>query len=90
MPAQDTQDRNNYVLDRVHNHNVVVTCLPAGVDSNNAAATITTNILRTFTGLRFRLIVGIRGGIPNLNKGMDIRLRDVVVSQPDKTHGGIL
>jgi nucleoside phosphorylase len=90
MPAQDAQDRNNYVLGQVHNHNVVIACLPAGVDGNNATAVVATNMLRTFTGLRFGLMVGIGGGIPNLDKGVDIRLGDVVVSQPDKTHGGLV
>jgi nucleoside phosphorylase len=90
MPSQDAQDRNNYVLGHVHNHNVVIACLPAGVDGNNAAATAAANMLRTFTGLRFGLMVGIGGGIPNLDKGVDIRLGDVVVSQPDKTHGGVV
>jgi hypothetical protein len=36
------------------------------------------DMLKTFTGLRFGLMVGIRGGIPNLPKGQDIRLGDVV------------
>jgi nucleoside phosphorylase len=90
MPAQDAQDRNNYVLGQVHNHNVVIACLPPGVDGSNAAAVVAANMLRTFTGLRFGLMVGIGGGIPNLDKGVDIRLGDVVVSQPDKTHGGVV
>jgi hypothetical protein len=47
-----------------------------------------TSILRTFTGIRFGLMVGIGGGIPN--KDVDIRLGDVVVSQPDSTHGGLV
>jgi len=64
-------------------------CLPAGVDGNNAAAPVATNMLRTFTGLRFGLMVGIGGGIPNLDNRVDIRLGDVVVSQPDKTNGGV-
>src|SRR5277367_1652 len=84
------RDNNSYVLGRVGEHNVVIACLPAGVDGNNAAATVATNMLRTFTGLRFGLMVGIGGGIPNLDKGVDIRLGDVVVSQPDKTHGGVV
>jgi len=90
IPSQDAHDCNNYVLGHVHNHNVVIACLPAGVDGNNAAATVATNMLRTFTGLRFGLIVGIGGGIPNLDQGVDIRLGDVVVSQPDKTYGGVV
>lgn len=69
---------------------MVVACLPGGVYGNNAATTVATNMLRTFTGLRFGLMVGIGGGIPNLGKGVDIRLGDVVVSQPDKTYGGVV
>ena len=34
--------------------------------------------------------VDIRGGIPDSNKGVDIRLGDVVVSQPNGTHGGVV
>src|SRR5277367_5749749 len=84
------RDNNSYVLGRVGEHNVVMACLPAGVYGNNAAAIVANNMLRTFTGLRFGLMVGIGGGIPNLEKGLDIRLGDVVVSQPDKTHGGVV
>jgi len=90
MARQDIQDHNNYVLGRIHNHNVVIACLPAGVDGTNAAATVAANMPRPFPGLRFGLIVGIGGGIPNLEQGVDIRLGDVVVSQPDRTHGGVL
>jgi nucleoside phosphorylase len=90
IKSQDALDHNNYVLGRVHTHNVVIACLPAGVYGNNAAAIVANNMLRTFTGLRFGLMVGIGGGIPNLENGLDIRLGDVAVSQPDKTHGGVV
>jgi hypothetical protein len=88
--SDNVRDNNNYVLGRVGEHNVVMACLPAGVYGTNAAATVANNMLRTFTGLRFGLMVGIGGGIPNLEKEVDIRLGDVVVSQPDKTHGGVV
>jgi hypothetical protein len=55
-------------------------CLPAGMYGTNSAATVANNMLRTFTGIPFGLMVGIGGGIPNLNQGWDIRLGDVVVS----------
>jgi len=90
MSSQDARDHNTYVLGQVHYHNVAIACLPAGVDGTNAAATAAANMLRTFTGMRFGLVVGIGGGIPNLDKGVDIRLGDVVVSQPDRTHGGVV
>jgi nucleoside phosphorylase len=46
--------------------------------------------VRTFKGLRFGLMIGIGGGIPNLDKGNDIRLGDVVMSQPTDTIGGVI
>lgn len=73
-----------------HGHNVVVACLPAGVYGTVSAATVANNMLRTFTGIRFGLMVGIGGGIPRHDQGVDIRLGDVVVSQPDGTHGGVV
>jgi len=42
----------------------------------------------TFKIISFGLMVGIGGGIPSATA--DIRLRDVVVSQPDKTFGGVV
>lgn len=87
---QAAQDDNSYVLGRIHDHNVVLACLPAGVYGTVSAATVAVNMLRTFTGIRCGLMVGIGGGIPNLGKGVDIRLGDVVVSQPDGTHGGVV
>ncbi len=88
--SDNTRDNNSYVLGRIGEHNVVMACLPAGVYGNNAAATVAINMLRTFTGVRFGLMVGIGGAIPNLEKEVDIRLGDVVVSQPNKTHGGVV
>jgi nucleoside phosphorylase len=78
------------VLGQVHNHDVVIACMPAGVDGSNATAVVAVNMLRTFRGLRFGLMVGIGGGIPNLDKGVDIRLGDIVVSQHNKTQGGVV
>ncbi|KAN0072724.1 ankyrin repeat domain-containing protein 50-like protein 3 [Elaphomyces granulatus] len=88
--GQDRLDPNNYVPGRVHEHNVVIACLPAGIYGTNAASRVASDMLRTFTGLRFGLMVGIGGGIPNLQKGLDIRLGDVVISQPDQTYGGVV
>jgi hypothetical protein len=47
------------VLGRIHEHNVVIACLPAGMYGTNAAATVATNMLRTFPGIQFSLLVGI-------------------------------
>jgi nucleoside phosphorylase len=88
--SQTTQDNNSYVLGQIHGHHVVIACLPAGLYGTVSAATVAANMLRTFIGIRFGLMVGIGGGIPNSNSGVDIRLGDVVVSQPDGTHGGVV
>ncbi|CAN9209820.1 unnamed protein product [Alternaria alternata] len=42
----------------------------------------------TFSSTRFGLMVGIGGGVPS--EEADIRLGDVVVSKPHKTHGGVV
>ncbi|KAK5046236.1 hypothetical protein LTR84_008379 [Exophiala bonariae] len=60
-------------------HNVVITCLPAGVTGTNAAATVATQMFRTFTQIRICLMVGIGGGVPGGDR--DVRLGDVVVGQ---------
>ncbi|ERF77057.1 hypothetical protein EPUS_09080 [Endocarpon pusillum Z07020] len=87
---KDAKDVNTYAAGRVHKHNIVIACLPAGVDGTTAAATVAQNMLRTFPQIRIGLLVGIGGGIPHLEKDVDIRLGDVVVSQPDGEHGGVV
>jgi nucleoside phosphorylase len=62
--SQVPHDNNSYVLGRIHGHNVVIACLPAGVYDTVSAATVANNMLRTFTGIRFGLMVGIERGIP--------------------------
>jgi nucleoside phosphorylase len=42
----------------------------------------------TFKAIRFGLMVGIGGGVPGAEA--DVRLGDVVVSQPHKVHGGVV
>ncbi|KAI7568894.1 purine and uridine phosphorylase [Hortaea werneckii] len=90
LPNKHVHDSNNYVLGRIHEHNVVIACLPSGVYGTTAAARVADNMLRTFVGLRFGLLVGIGGGIPDVKAGRDVRLGDVVVSQPDQTFGGVV
>lgn len=90
LRSKDADDHNSYILGRVGSHRVVIACLPAGAYGTNAAATVAKDMLRTFTGLRFGLLVGIGGGIPDPQNGRDIRLGDIVVSQPDNTFGGVI
>ncbi|KZL72126.1 pfs domain-containing protein [Colletotrichum incanum] len=86
LPTKDG-DSNIYVLGELSGHNVVLACLP-GQQGKGAAATVATNIARTFPGIKWRFLVGIAGGIPS-NKH-DIRLGDVVVSMPEGQFGGVV
>ena len=83
-----TQDNNNYAFGRIGDHNVVVACLPSGVMGTISAARVANQMLSTFTGLRFGLMVGIGGGVPS--EEHDIRLGDVVVSKPTGSYGGVI
>lgn len=88
LQEQDPSDHNAYCLGRIHSHNVVVACLQAGNVGASSAATVAKDMLRTFRSLRFGLMVGIGGAAPS--QVHDIRLGDVVVSQPSDTNGGVI
>jgi nucleoside phosphorylase len=85
---QHRSDTNNYLLGSIGQHNIVVSCLPNGVYGANSAAAVVSQMLSSFASIRISLLVGIGGGIPS--KDCDIRLGDVVVSTPGKTHGGVV
>ncbi|RYP55992.1 hypothetical protein DL770_010860 [Monosporascus sp. CRB-9-2] len=80
-------DENSYTLGEIGKHNVVVACLPAGVMGNNSAATVAKDMLRSFP-IKIGLMVGVGGGV--WSRKVDMRLGDVVISQPDGTHGGVV
>jgi hypothetical protein len=81
-------DRNRYMLGKIGDHNVAIAYLPQGSQGIGAAATVATDMRRTFPCIQLRLLVGIGGGIPS--KKNDIRLGDVVVGMPDGIHGGVV
>ncbi|KAL0939149.1 uncharacterized protein CTRU02_205759 [Colletotrichum truncatum] len=86
LPTKDG-DSNIYTLGDLHGHNVVLACLP-GNQGKGAAATVATNMARTFPSIKWRFFVGIGGGVPS--KKHNIRLGDVVVSMPEGQHGGVV
>ncbi|OCL03046.1 hypothetical protein AOQ84DRAFT_368715 [Glonium stellatum] len=88
LPERYDNDENLYYLGSIAGHDVVIVCLPAGRIGNNPAAAVATQTKATFKGIRFGLMVGVGGGVPSAEA--DIRLGDVVVSQPDKTFGGVV
>jgi nucleoside phosphorylase len=87
LPTQ--RDQNNYTLGEIEGHNVVVAVLPEiGI---NAAATVAIQLLNDFPSIRFGLLVGIGGGVPDEEEeGYDIRLGDVVVSKSTASFGGVV
>jgi nucleoside phosphorylase len=88
QPLPTGRDQNAYTLGKIGGHNVVVAVLPE--IGNNAAATVATQLLNDFPLIRFGLLVGIGGGVPGDKGGGDVRLGDVVVSQPTDTFGGVV
>lgn len=85
---QDPADHNSYALGVIQGHNVAIACLPAGVYGTTSAATVAKDLLRSFRSIRFGLMVGIGGGAPS--EEQDIRLGDVIASQPTGTSGGVI
>jgi nucleoside phosphorylase len=81
-------DENLYALGSIGGHYVAIVCLPAGRIGNNPAAAVATQMRATFKGIQFGLMVGIGGGVPSA--GIDIRLGDVVVSQPHQNFSGVV
>ncbi|KAG7403701.1 hypothetical protein Forpe1208_v016255 [Fusarium oxysporum f. sp. rapae] len=87
---QHRSDTNSYTWGRIGEHNVVIASLPAGVYGTTSAATTASNLIHSLPHIRIGLLVGIGGGISRPHEDQDIRLGDVVVSQPDGTTGGVV
>jgi nucleoside phosphorylase len=64
LPAADPHDANSYLLGRMGDHNVVIACLPAETTGKVSAATVATDLIRSFPSIRFGLMVGVGGGVP--------------------------
>jgi nucleoside phosphorylase len=89
--AADPSDTNSYLLGRIGSHNVVLACLPSGKLGTGLAALVVKDMLRSFEYIRFGLMVGIGGGVPNANmEDPDIRLGDVVISHPSKKSDAVV
>lgn len=91
---QPIADSNSYSLCRICKHNVVLACLPSGQTGNNSAASVAARMTLLFPSIRFGIMVGVGGGAPGVDKNgkvvVDIRLGDVVVSNPGPKGGGVL
>ncbi|KEQ61725.1 purine and uridine phosphorylase [Aureobasidium melanogenum CBS 110374] len=76
-PPQNPRDSNLYYLGQIGDHNIVITCLPAGRIG-----------LISFACIQKGLMAGIGGGVPS--EQHDIRLGDIVVSQSTGQYGGVV
>lgn len=81
-------DPDGFTFGRIGSHNVVLTSLPAGHMGIGPAAVAATRMRSQFRSIDIGLMVGIGGGVPS--DTADIRLGDVVISQPYKQHGGVV
>jgi nucleoside phosphorylase len=88
--TQSSSDKNAYTWGRIGEHNVVITSLPVGVYGKVTAAATALQMLSSFPQIRIGLMVGIGAAIPRPEEGRDIRLGDIVVSQPDGQSGGVI
>ncbi|PIG81608.1 Pfs [Aspergillus arachidicola] len=81
-------ESEEHTTGRIYNHEIVITCLPAGQMGTNAAAAVAARMVSRFPSLKAGLLVGIAGGVPS--DKADIRLGDVVIGQPEKSYGGVV
>ncbi|KAF2228067.1 nucleoside phosphorylase domain-containing protein, partial [Elsinoe ampelina] len=81
-------DDNFYRFGTMSGHDVVVTCLPAGVIGKVESTRIANNMRHSFPAVEIVLMVGVGGGVPS--RKHDIRLGDIVVSQPEGSHPGLV
>ncbi|RAH76927.1 hypothetical protein BO86DRAFT_235955 [Aspergillus japonicus CBS 114.51] len=81
-------DPNQYVLGRIAEHNVIGVCLQHGSDGTVSALTSVNYMKCSFPRIRFCLLVGMGAGTPC--DAHDIRLGDVVVSDPRSAYSGVL
>ncbi|KAL4778657.1 nucleoside phosphorylase domain-containing protein [Aspergillus varians] len=80
-----------YILGRMGRHNVVIAYAPAGCYGIATIVRVASKIQQEFQNMRFCLLVGVAGGCPDpKTHERDIRLGDVVVSEPRGNRGGVV
>ncbi|KAJ9489612.1 hypothetical protein VN97_g3658 [Penicillium thymicola] len=87
---QHQADSNSYTWGRMGEHNIVIASLPVGLYGTTSAATTAWNLLSSLPQIKIGLLVGVGGAIARPDQGRDIRLGDVVVSQPQGKSGGVI
>ncbi|KAF3235112.1 hypothetical protein TWF192_001078 [Orbilia oligospora] len=87
-PKVPSDDENCYEFGEINGHNVVISWLPRTKYGTTNAALVANCMRKTFKRLRFGLMIGVGGGAPSPFN--DIRLGDIVVSQPTDRSGGVI
>lgn len=94
QPRRRQNDNNVYIVGRMGEHKVVIAFPGAGSYGADAIAHTVANMVRTFRNIRFGLMVGIGGAAPSAPDPKDplndIRLGDVVVSEPKGNYSKLL
>ncbi|KAK3613177.1 hypothetical protein LTR22_028268, partial [Elasticomyces elasticus] len=85
--SQPQNDSNTYTYGRVGEHHVIITSMPRPYGMTSAATTAT-EMNNSHPNFRFALFFGIGAGVPRPKH--DIRLGDVVVSDPRGQSGGVI
>jgi ankyrin repeat domain-containing protein 50 len=88
MLDEELKTYDIFTLGRIAGHNVAIASLPAGQIGLSSAATLASQMQSAFPFIRIGLMVGIGGGVPS--DEADIRLGDVIISQPSGQHGGVV
>lgn len=89
IPVEPTaNDTNTYILGSIKGHNIVLAHPKSGEYGSSSVASVVKQLRASFKFIRFSLLAGIGGGVPN-KKG-DIRLGDVVVSKPTAGRPGLI
>jgi nucleoside phosphorylase len=88
--VQPHNDTNSYTCGCIGEHNVVISSLAAGVYGTTSATATALSMISSFPQIRIGLLVGIGAGIAKPDQGRDIRLGDIIVSQPDGRSGGVV
>ncbi|KEY70793.1 hypothetical protein S7711_03288 [Stachybotrys chartarum IBT 7711] len=87
-PDWNPDDNNNYILGSLQGHNVVVAYPSSGGCGKTSVADVATQLHASYTSVRFNLMVGIAGGVPDTKE--NIRLGDVVVSKSTAGWPGVV
>ena len=85
---QSNNDTNSYTFGRIGEHNVVIASLPAGMYGMISATRTALGLVASFPHIKIGLLVGIGATVPESK--VNIRLGDVVVSQPKGNNGGVI